>query len=102
MAPLSKGMVLVDANGVHALLPNGGNWAVFTDRMGLKEVSADSKDPHRITIQDPEGKVHTYVRKDGGDEGTIAAYFQTLTREFDDESKNLLAATPHALRPEYL
>jgi hypothetical protein len=65
MAALTPSMSLTDATGTHELLPNGGNWANFADRMGLIEVDpaqlpADKRNKV-YTVADAAGKKHHYT-----------------------------------------
>jgi hypothetical protein len=87
-------MTIVDAQGEHQLLPNGGNWTDFTTRMGFQEVPAGS-DPEAISIVDQAGKRHDYVPKQYADrEGTIYTYFDNLGEE---RSRKLIETVPPPL-----
>lgn len=97
---LSSEMSMTDANGTHALLPNGGNWADFATRMGFSEVPAGAV-ADAFTVTDHAGVTHHYVMHPEASkrEGTIAQYFA------DDLSgaraAAMIAGTPIALPASY-
>jgi hypothetical protein len=73
MAVMSKEMAIVDPLGVHRLLPDGGNWADFVTRMGLKDAAPG--DPEAFLVRDDQGKEHRYT-VDPTAHGTIAEYMR--------------------------
>ncbi|MFN3429264.1 MAG: hypothetical protein ACK46X_04855 [Candidatus Sericytochromatia bacterium] len=97
---LSDTMVMTDANGVHELLPNGGNWADFATRMGFSEVPALSVSD-AFVVKDHQGKTHHYVlHPDAAKrEGTIGQYFADDLS--GDRAKNMIANVPSELPSSY-
>lgn len=85
-------MSLTDANGQHALRPDGKSWAGFADRMGLAPTTAD--DPRGIDVTDHHGRTTRYV-PDPAQAGTIYEYF---TQNVDgDAARNLIESSPRPL-----
>jgi hypothetical protein len=80
---LTPSMSLTDATGTHELLPNGGNWADFADRMGLIEVDPATLPPGKrqqgYILADAQGHKHHFIlnpdRK--AREGSIFEYFSS-------------------------
>lgn len=72
MGAVAGTMSLTDANGKHALRPDGKNWTDFATRMGLKPCAADA--PGAIAVQDKQG-VTTHYLPDLTQKGTIVEYF---------------------------
>lgn len=75
---LSKYMVAVDPTGVIPLLPDGGNWANFFERMGLREARSDDERERGTPDHPPiqlfaDGK--NFVLVPSGKDGTIFSYF---------------------------
>ncbi|MFP5502413.1 MAG: hypothetical protein ACLGIN_07970 [Candidatus Sericytochromatia bacterium] len=93
---LTTTMALTDANGTHPLLPNGGNWATFADRMGFLAVPAGS-DPQAIKVVDHQGVTHHYVLHPDAKvrEGSIAQYF--LDSLGPEAASKLIAQPPSPL-----
>ncbi|MFN8673953.1 MAG: hypothetical protein U0457_17970 [Candidatus Sericytochromatia bacterium] len=104
-------MSLQDSVSETALLPtkNGNhttseNWADFQTRMGLEEVSKDTKGA--IAVQDPSGVKHYYIPIEkpatGIDkgEGTISRYFKE--RLSGSDAKTDIDGPPRAMEPFYL
>lgn len=108
MEVLSRGMVFEDVRGKTPLLPNGGNWAEFTKRMGLKEVSptatfnpvvfdgVETKDM-LIELKDPDGTVRKYFTSGMCEAGTIVYFMAQAHLAFDANTDRLLDAKPKAL-----
>jgi hypothetical protein len=83
MQALAGTMVLVDPDGAHKLLPNGGNWGDFHERLGYDK--SKSPDMHHV---DPNALPPLVDKSDPRYQGTIAQYF-------DDNATNKdLAQTP--------
>ena len=97
---LSDTMVMTDANGVHALLPHGGNWADFATRMGFAEVPAGTvADAFKVT--DHAGVTHHFVMHPEAKkrEGTIGQYFaDDLSGE---RATTMIHGTPTPLPASY-
>lgn len=75
LAAIAGSMTLTDPNGVHRLLPNGGNWGNFYERMGL-DPSRAPEDPRTITA----GNLPPLLSSsDPRSRGTIAEYFNANT-----------------------
>lgn len=72
MGAVAGTMTLTDANGKHALRPDGKPWTDFAARMGLKACAADT--PGAIAVQDKQG-VTTHYLPDLTQKGTIVEYF---------------------------
>jgi hypothetical protein len=87
MKALGGTMVLVDPDGAHKLLPNGGNWGDFHERLGYDK--AKSPDMKHV---DPNALPPLVDKTDPRYAGTIAEYF-------DDNATNKDLAqapsTPH-------
>jgi hypothetical protein len=90
---LSGSMVANDATGVTRLLPEGGNWANFFDRMGLREAKtadertgAYGRPPINLWV---DGRNHLLVPNDKS--GTIVQYFSAghLTTKIVNEGGKL-------------
>lgn len=92
LGAVSGTMSLRDANGTHALRPDGRNWSGFADRMGLRETSPD--DPNGIAVTDPKGRTRHYV-PDPSQKGTIVEYF---TENLEgDAARTLIEGSPRPL-----
>ncbi len=92
---LTPTLAIEDPVDTMYLLPNGGNWAEFTDRMGLAE-AAGSAD---VTLIDPSGLERRYrLTGRGGPGGTIFDYLSS--RFLDPEAAEGVAARPLPL-PAY-
>ncbi|HEY9722225.1 MAG TPA: hypothetical protein V6D47_09435, partial [Oscillatoriaceae cyanobacterium] len=76
VAATTPKMTLPDAVQTMKLLPNGGNWANFADRMGFVEVPRGSN-PQAITVVDQSGVAHDYIPNPDVSkrQGTIYQYF---------------------------
>lgn len=77
---LSGSMMANDVTGVTPLLPEGGNWANFFDRMGLREAKTEEERNYRFYSAPPinlwvDGRNHVLVPNDKP--GTIFEYFKT-------------------------
>jgi hypothetical protein len=93
MKSFTPTMELADAVNRMPLLPNGGNWANFHQRMGFKQVF-DPNQPGVMTIPDVKGNVRHYVVNPDvlAREGTIFEYFRA---NMDPEvSRRLIDASP--------
>lgn len=85
-------MSLTDANGTHALRPDGASWAGFAERMGFARTTAD--DPNGIAVADHQGRKTSYV-PDNTQTGTIYEYF---TKNVEgDAARNLIESAPRPL-----
>lgn len=101
LGALSAKMSLTDALGTHALLPNGGNWANFADRMGFAEVP-EASDPAAFRVVDHQGQAHHYVLHPSSIRraGTIGQYFlDTLEPE---KARTMIRTQPAPLPESYL
>jgi hypothetical protein len=112
MEGLSKGMALHDANGNVPLLQAGGNWAEFTDRMGLKKMTPEEVEKWRhtpasersardlvIPIREPMGgTTQYYVMVAGCTPGNISQYMNASANLPIDGSLNRMLDT----KPERL
>jgi hypothetical protein len=101
LAALSEKMSLTDAVGTHKLLPYGGNWANFADRMGFAEVPAGS-DPAAFKVVDHQGMTHHYVLHPSPirREGTIGQYF--LDTMDPVKARTMIQSQPQPLPDSYL
>lgn len=86
-------MSLTDANGTHALLPEGGQWTDFQTRMGLKSVPEGTEGA--IPVKDNQGKT-THYMPDTSKKGTIVDYF--TQNSSGQKAANLNQSSP---RPVY-
>ena len=77
MKALAGEMVLVDPTGVHELLPNGGNWGNFYERLGYDPATAPT-DPHKI---DPNHLPKQLPKTDPRYKGSIGDYFDQNAQE---------------------
>lgn len=95
---MSKTLYIEDPIDVVMLLPNGGNWALFTDRMGLDEV--DSEELAYVSIRDPDGELRHYVLKENSIHlrGTI---FDYLRNRFTSDLAEDLVESPSLPLPRY-
>lgn len=91
---LTPSLVIEDPVDTMYLLPDGGNWADFTDRMGLVETT-DSGD---VALIDPDGELHQFRLRAGRPEGTIFDYL--ASRFLDPSAAAGIAAAPLPL-PAY-
>lgn len=58
VAKLTPTLTIEDPVDTMQLLPDGGNWAEFTDRMGLQEVAAGGEGD--VALRDPSGRQRAY------------------------------------------
>jgi hypothetical protein len=95
MKTFTPSMSLSDAVNRMPLLPNGGNWANFPQRMGLKEVFKPET-PGAILIPDLKNRPHYFVVNPDAKarQGTIYEYFKANMGE--DASRKLIASKPDA------
>jgi hypothetical protein len=105
MESLSRGMVFHDSRGKVPLLPKGGNWADFTTRMGLREVSEEKGvDPQSsdmvIKIRDDQGRTRYYETSGLCEPGNITQYM-SLGTAYHPEAAQLLEGTPERLSRLY-
>ncbi len=91
---LTRSLVIEDPVDTMYLLPDGGNWAQFTDRMGLTEVDP----PGDVRLIDPAGVPRCYRLQDNRAAGTIYDYLSS--RFLDSEAAAGIAAAPLPL-PAY-
>lgn len=77
MKALAGRMSLVDPTGVHELLPNGGNWGNFYERLGYDPATAPA-DPHKI---DPNHLPKQLPKTDPRFKGSIGDYFDENAQE---------------------
>jgi len=92
---LTPTLVIEDPVDTMHLLPDGGNWAEFADRMGLSEASG----PGDVTLSDPTGRERHYrLAASAGTSGTIFDYLSS--RFLDPAAADGVAAAPLAL-PAY-
>lgn len=98
MADQMSSMSIQDAFGTTPLLPNGGNWANFADRMGFVEVPRGKGD---YTVVDPAGTAHDYVLNPDAArrQGSIAQYFQENMSP--DRAKVMIQGIPAPLPTAY-
>lgn len=89
-ARLTPTLTISDPIDVMALLPGGGNWANFADRIGLVETSACPGSPS-VTIVDPDGVQRTYrlAEEQHVVAGSIADYLHR--RLMSDQGERLIA-----------
>lgn len=93
MKTFTPSMTLSDAANRMPLLPNGGNWANFPQRMGFKEVfQADT--PGAMLIPDLKGRPHYFIVNPDAKarQGTIYEYFKANMGE--DLSRKLITSKP--------
>lgn len=100
VAATTPKMTLPDAVQTMKLLPNGGNWANFADRMGFVEVPRGS-DPQAITVTDPSGVAHDYVPNPdtAKRQGTIYQYF--LDNLPTARAQKMISGTPQPLSASF-
>ncbi|ODT78689.1 hypothetical protein ABS71_01575 [bacterium SCN 62-11] len=96
MAAVAGTMSLTDANGKHALRPDGKNWTDFAARMGLKPCAADA--PGAISVKDKQG-VLTHYLPDLTQKGTILEYFTQNASGTAADNLNRNAPRPLVVGP---
>lgn len=77
MAALAGRMTLEDPTGTHVLLPSGGNWGNFYERLGYDRSAA----PADFRTIDPNHLPPLLPKTDPSYKGTIAEYFDTNAQE---------------------
>lgn len=94
---MTPSLVIEDPVDTMRLLPDGGNWADFTDRIGLAEVSAG--EPADLGLIDPGGTYRRYrISSAAARPGTIFDYLSS--RFLDPNAAAGVAARPLPL-PAY-
>jgi hypothetical protein len=89
VAKLTPTLVIEDPVDTMYLLPQGGNWAEFTDRMGLQEVSGGGD----LTLSDADGNARHYLLTDDpARPGTILDYLSS--RFLDPKAADGVAGRP--------
>lgn len=95
ISTVSPSMGMKDANGGYRLLPNGGDWTKFEDRMGVKQVPKAGE--NTIDFPDKNGKMQHFAA-DPSQKGTISHYFKENST--GPAAESLIRNQPSAVDPK--